>query len=176
MKFGNNKSTTSVARLITAGALVLGTLATFTYNHHVTAAATEPSRRGVSDDQASARWLERRNHAFTQRNFRRGEEFSGDGTYYSPSVGTGSCGWLNSDDEYVAALNADQFGNPTNPNSSPFCGKKIKVDGPKGSVEATIVDKCPVCKHGDIDLSTGAFDQIADQAEGRVPITWSFMD
>ncbi|KAJ1659787.1 hypothetical protein IWQ61_001184 [Dispira simplex] len=105
-----------------------------------------------------------------------GETFKGDGTYYSPSVGTGSCGWLNSDDEYVAALNADQFGNPANPNNSPFCGKKIKVDGPKGSVEATIVDKCPVCKHGDIDLSTGAFDQIADQAEGRVPITWSFMD
>ncbi|KAJ1642868.1 hypothetical protein IWQ61_010588, partial [Dispira simplex] len=77
MKFGNNKSTTSVSRLMTAGALVLGTLATFTYNHHVTA-DTEPSRRGLSDDQASAHWLERRNHASTQRNFRRGEEFSGD--------------------------------------------------------------------------------------------------
>ncbi|KAJ1956878.1 hypothetical protein IWQ62_005206 [Dispira parvispora] len=104
-----------------------------------------------------------------------GETFQGDGTYYSPSVGTGSCGWLNSDDEHVAALNADQFGNPANPNSSPFCGKKIKVSGPKGEVEAKIVDKCPVCKHGDIDLSPGAFDQIADEAEGRVPITWSFI-
>ncbi|KAJ1910700.1 hypothetical protein IWQ60_010515 [Tieghemiomyces parasiticus] len=105
-----------------------------------------------------------------------GEEFTGDGTYYSPSVGTGACGWDNTDEEFVAALNADQFGSPANPNASPFCGRNITVTGPKGSVNATIVDKCPVCHQGDIDLSPTAFDQIADQAEGRVPISWTFVD
>ncbi|RKP35263.1 RlpA-like double-psi beta-barrel-protein domain-containing protein-containing protein, partial [Dimargaris cristalligena] len=88
--------------------------------------------------------------------------------------GTGSCGWLNQDTELVAALNAPQFGNPANPNNSPFCGQQIVVKGPKGSVQATIVDKCPACKSGDIDLSPAAFNQIADEAQGRVGITWSF--
>ncbi|RKP35395.1 RlpA-like double-psi beta-barrel-protein domain-containing protein-containing protein, partial [Dimargaris cristalligena] len=102
------------------------------------------------------------------------EEFTGDGTFYSPSVGTGSCGTDHSDSEKVAALNAPQFGNPANPNASPFCGRKVRVTGPKGTTEATIVDKCPVCKSGDLDLSPGAFDEIGDEDAGRIPITWSF--
>ncbi|KAJ1929970.1 hypothetical protein IWQ60_000699 [Tieghemiomyces parasiticus] len=105
-----------------------------------------------------------------------GEEFTGEGTYYSPSVGLGACGLQNSDSDFVAALNAPQFGSPANPNSNPLCGKKALVKGPKGSVTVTIVDKCPPCKSGDLDLSVGAFDQIADQAEGRVPISWSWVE
>ncbi|RKP39088.1 RlpA-like double-psi beta-barrel-protein domain-containing protein-containing protein, partial [Dimargaris cristalligena] len=100
--------------------------------------------------------------------------YTGDGTYYSPSVGTGSCGWDNSDSEKVVALNAPQFGNPANPNASPYCGKKVKITGPNGSTEAKIVDKCPVCKSGDLDMSPAAFDEVGDQDAGRIPITWSF--
>ncbi|KAJ1974952.1 hypothetical protein H4R35_003376 [Dimargaris xerosporica] len=103
-----------------------------------------------------------------------GEEFQGDGTYYSPSVGLGSCGEQHSDSDMVVALNAPQYGESANPNNSPMCGKKVRIKGPKGEAEATIVDKCPPCKHGDVDMSPGVFDKIADQAEGRVPITWSF--
>ncbi|KAJ1927650.1 hypothetical protein IWQ60_002753 [Tieghemiomyces parasiticus] len=109
----------------------------------------------------------------THRQLRRGEEFTGDGTYYSPSVGTGACGWDNSDSEKVVALNAPQFGEG-NPNSNSNCGKMVNIKGPKGEVQAKIVDKCPVCKSGDLDMSPGAFDEIADEADGRVSITWSF--
>ncbi|KAJ1928388.1 hypothetical protein IWQ60_002110 [Tieghemiomyces parasiticus] len=104
-----------------------------------------------------------------------GEQFTGDLTYYSPSVGLGACGWQNSDSDFVAALNAPQFGNPANPNANPLCGQKALVTGPKGSVTVTIVDKCPPCKSGDLDLSVGAFDQIADQAAGRVPVSWTWV-
>ncbi|CAG8494706.1 11211_t:CDS:2, partial [Paraglomus occultum] len=97
---------------------------------------------------------------------------SGDGTYYDPGIGTGSCGTLHTADEMVAALNAPQYGNYANPNDSPVCGKCVQVTGPKGTVKVKIVDKCPVCKNGDIDLSPAAFDKIADEAVGRVPVTW----
>ncbi|CAG8505582.1 11229_t:CDS:2 [Diversispora eburnea] len=93
----------------------------------------------------------------------------GDGTYYDPGVGTGSCGWMNYDSELVAALNAPQYGTYANPNNSPVCGKFVKVTGPKGSV------KCPVCKNGDLDMSSTAFSQIAEIEQGRVKVTWKMI-
>ncbi|KAJ1893815.1 hypothetical protein LPJ66_005546 [Kickxella alabastrina] len=104
-----------------------------------------------------------------------GETFSGDGTYYNPSVGTGSCGTLNSDSELVAAINAPQYGTDANPNNAAVCGKCILVKGPNGQVKVTVVDKCPPCKQGDLDLSPAAFEQIAEFDQGRVPITWQFV-
>lgn len=55
-----------------------------------------------------------------------------------------------------------------------LCGKSVTVNGPKGSVTVTIVDTCMGCASGSIDMSPAAFNQIADQAQGRVPISWSF--
>ena len=37
------------------------------------------------------------------------------------------------------------------------------------------MDRCPECKHGDIDLSTDAFIKIAKLEDGRVPIKWCFI-
>ncbi|KAG1352313.1 hypothetical protein G6F62_002720 [Rhizopus arrhizus] len=101
-----------------------------------------------------------------------GKKYSGDGTFYSP--GLGSCGITNSDSDMVAALNAPQMNNPANPNNNPLCGKYINVHGHKGTVRVKIVDTCPPCKSGDVDLSTAAFGKIANYDEGRVPITWSW--
>ncbi len=46
------------------------------------------------------------------------------------------------------------------------------MSGPLGSVTVRIVDLCPGCEQGHLDLSMEAFAQIADVAAGRVPITW----
>ncbi|CAG8525475.1 7860_t:CDS:2 [Gigaspora margarita] len=97
---------------------------------------------------------------------------SGDGTYYDPGVGLGSCGWQNYDSELVAAMNAPQYGIFADPGNSPVCGKCIQVTGPKGTVKVKVVDKCPVCKSGDIDMSSTAFKKIANLDDGRVKITW----
>ncbi|RKP13781.1 RlpA-like double-psi beta-barrel-protein domain-containing protein-containing protein, partial [Piptocephalis cylindrospora] len=96
----------------------------------------------------------------------------GDGTYYSPGQGLGSCGETHQDTEMVAALNAPQYGSFANPNASPVCGACVVVTGPKGTVKVKIVDRCPVCKSGDLDLSPAAFNRIADPAQGRVRVTW----
>ncbi|ORX76948.1 barwin-like endoglucanase [Basidiobolus meristosporus CBS 931.73] len=100
--------------------------------------------------------------------------FSGDGTYYSPSVGTSACGTTSSDSELVAAINAPQWMASANPNNSPSCGKCAKVTGPNGTVTVKIVDKCPSCAYGSLDLSPTAFSKIASLDAGRVQISWSY--
>ncbi|KAJ2743605.1 hypothetical protein GGI20_003611 [Coemansia sp. BCRC 34301] len=102
-----------------------------------------------------------------------GDTFTGDGTYFSP--GLGSCGRTNSDTDLIAAIPAPQYGTNANPNNAEVCGKCALVKGPKGQVKVTITDRCPVCKAGDLDLSPSAFEKIGDFAAGRIPISWSFV-
>lgn len=94
------------------------------------------------------------------------QERSGEATYYDAD-GTGNCSFdASPDDLLVAAMNdADYAG-------SDACGSCAEVEGPAGSVVVRIVDRCPGCAPGDIDLAPGAFEQIAELSAGRVPITW----
>ncbi|CAO0800168.1 unnamed protein product [Mucor circinelloides] len=103
-----------------------------------------------------------------------GGKYSGEGTYYD--VGLGSCGKSNSNSEMVAALNAPQMQNGANPNHNPQCGKSIRVTNPANgkSVTVKIVDTCPPCSSGDVDLSPKAFAAIADMDLGRIPIKWDW--
>ena len=61
---------------------------------------------------------------------------------------------------------------------SALCGKQVKITNTDNgkTVTVTVADDCPTCENSNsIDLSTGAFDQIADEATGEVPITWEFV-
>lgn len=89
---------------------------------------------------------------------------SGQGTFYD--VGLGSCGQTNTNSQMVAALSSKIMG-------SNYCGKSITVKGPSGSVTVKVVDTCPGCAAGDIDMSAAAFKKIASLSAGRVPISWS---
>ncbi|KAJ2077416.1 hypothetical protein H4R24_005143 [Coemansia sp. RSA 988] len=103
-----------------------------------------------------------------------GGTYTGEGTYYTP--GLGSCGKTNSDSDLIAAINAPQYDATGSSNSASICGKCAQVKGPKGEVKVTIADRCPACKSGDLDLSPTAFNQIGDASEGRISISWSFVD
>lgn len=94
-----------------------------------------------------------------------GARASGDGTYYDAD-GTGSCLYEPAPDLMVAAMNAPQFDNST------ACGMCVEVTGPKGTIVVRIVDVCPECSSGDLDMSLHAFDLIAEHSAGRVPISW----
>src|SRR5687768_2855848 len=82
-----------------------------------------------------------------------GEQFEGEATYYDAN-GTGACGFPASNDFMVAAINDEQY-------SKANCGRCIEVTGPRGTVVVRIVDKCPGCGFGDVDLSQTAFGKIA---------------
>lgn len=98
------------------------------------------------------------------------QDFSGQATYYD--VGLGACGVTNTNSELIAAMNVDQFGSQSNGN--PICGKQATLYYQGKSVTVTVQDKCPGCSYGDIDLSPAAFQALADESLGRIPITWHF--
>lgn len=87
-------------------------------------------------------------------------------TYYDADGG-GSCMFGPSPwDLMVAAMNEPDFGH------ADYCGAYVRVTGPKGTVVVRIVDMCPGCRVGLLDMSPQAFALIGDLPQGRVPITW----
>lgn len=87
-------------------------------------------------------------------------------TYYD-ATGAGACSFdPTPNDLMVAAMNNDEYDNAS------VCGEYLKVTGPKGTITIRIVDLCPECKAGHLDLSQEAFASIADLPQGIVPITW----
>ncbi|MEV0241587.1 RlpA-like double-psi beta-barrel domain-containing protein [Streptomyces sp. NPDC050674] len=94
------------------------------------------------------------------------DTYSGQATYYD--VGLGACGSIHKNTDFVAALNMAQY-------SGDLCGRTLRVTGPDGQVDVTVVDSCPGCGHGDLDLSPAAFQKIAPLSAGRVAVRWTFL-
>jgi expansin (peptidoglycan-binding protein) len=87
-------------------------------------------------------------------------------TYYDAD-GDGSCMFgASPSDLMVAAMNEVDF------NNAAVCGEYIHVVGPKGEVTVRIVDLCPGCPAGMLDMSPQAFALIGSLPAGRVPVTW----
>jgi expansin (peptidoglycan-binding protein) len=91
---------------------------------------------------------------------------TGIATYYD-ATGNGACLFGESPhDLLVAAMNNDQYG------QADYCGAYVQVTGRGGTVTVRIVDLCPECEAGHLDLSREAFALIDEPRLGRVPITW----
>ncbi|MEU9109908.1 hypothetical protein AB0D54_37410 [Streptomyces xanthophaeus] len=59
------------------------------------------------------------------------------------------------------------------PGSAPeLCGKKIKIEGPKGTVTATIAGLCLPCQPGSVALSLDAFSKISDEGKPKIKVYW----
>ncbi|RKP25853.1 RlpA-like double-psi beta-barrel-protein domain-containing protein-containing protein [Syncephalis pseudoplumigaleata] len=99
----------------------------------------------------------------------------GDGTFYNMEGGYTACGEKHSDSEHYAAVAPSWF-TTGNHNNDPICRKCALVKGPKGQVKVHINDICPPCARDSIDMTPAAFSQIADQADGRVSVSWEFTD
>lgn len=90
----------------------------------------------------------------------------GEATYYWGANGEGSCSFDSSEDGMIGAVNIVDF------SRSQICGACVSITGPDSTILIRIVDLCPECPRGDIDLSPASFSKIADTLLGRVPITW----
>lgn len=98
---------------------------------------------------------------------------SGDGTFYDSIAGTasGNCGiFIEADDFNYCALNTIDY------NNAKACGGYIEVFGRLGSVILQVVDRCPECAEGDVDMTEQAFSEIDLPINGRVPISWKFIE
>lgn len=76
----------------------------------------------------------------------------------------------------------DAVSTSSNPNNNPLCGKKIRItrfDATKGgnrSQDVEVVDRCVGCKATDLDLSLTVFDNLAEEADGRVVGSWAWLN
>ena len=94
---------------------------------------------------------------------------TGEATYYAAD-GSGNCSFdASPGDPLVAAINQIDYAN------SATCGACVEVQGPDAKIVVRVVDRCPGCPAGDIDLGEAAFAMIADKQLGRVPISWRFV-
>jgi expansin len=97
-------------------------------------------------------------------------DFQGGIATWYDATGAGHCGYdASPDDMDVAAMNAPQF------NHSAVCGSCAEVEGPQGTVRVRIVDSCPECASGHLDLSKQAFAKIAPIGDGRVTTRWRYV-
>lgn len=86
--------------------------------------------------------------------------------YVLPSSG-GNCSYPGppADGLYVAL-------SPSEYDSAAACGGYLEVTGPDGSVRVEVVDLCPPCQAGHIDLSETAFAKLAPLSAGLINVTY----
>jgi hypothetical protein len=93
----------------------------------------------------------------------------GFGTFFFQNGVAGACGTVHADSDSVVAMDSATYGN------GELCGKQVQITNVANgkTVTATVADECPTCNNAQsIDMSTGAFDQIADEATGLINISW----
>ncbi|KAK7685464.1 hypothetical protein QCA50_011328 [Cerrena zonata] len=94
--------------------------------------------------------------------------FTGDATFFFP--GLGACGQTNTAADFIVALSPSEYA------GGAHCFQRISASFNGRSVIATVVDLCPGCGPGSIDLSPAAFSQLADLSVGRIHgVTWNFI-
>jgi expansin (peptidoglycan-binding protein) len=97
------------------------------------------------------------------------ESYSGDMTYYDPEGAVGKCAHNNLQTDYVVALSPSQLNGVAN------CDKMIRIHRNGLSTAAKVVDLCPECGSGSIDVTPAVFDVLADPVQGRVHVNWEFI-
>ena len=130
----------------------------------------------------------------------------GHATFYSQNGLPGDCGVFHPDSSFIAALRtsisfasgvtsqqiatadhcdylililAESARYGPSSQASPNCGRSITLTNTNNakSVTVTVADLCVTCSNmNDLDLSIGAFLQIATLADGDVPIVWHYND
>jgi len=93
----------------------------------------------------------------------------GSATYYDFADGTGACGFDATADPMIGAMNAIDY------DAAGACGACAQIEGGDGEITIRVVDLCPECDEGWIDLSPGAFSELAELEVGVIPITWWYV-
>jgi len=102
--------------------------------------------------------------------------YQGMATYFYQEGQAGACGTVHSDNDLIAAI--DKAWWPSEgATSSPYCGRSVLITNNENgkTVTVTVADVCPGCVSANsLDLSLGAFKQLAPMSEGTFAMTWKF--
>ena len=72
-------------------------------------------------------------------------------------------------DQLFVALSPSEY------NNAGGCGGYLEVHGPDGSVRVKVIDQCPECATGHIDLSETAFAKLAPLSAGLINISYTYL-
>ncbi|MDQ1295868.1 MAG: hypothetical protein QG608_3755 [Actinomycetota bacterium] len=101
---------------------------------------------------------------------------TGKATYYN-DAGYGACGTrIDANSQMLVAV-SHTYWTTANPNVDPLCsGISVEVTYGGTTLTLPVVDKCPSCDAGHLDLSLPAFERLADPAKGVLTgVTWKFV-
>ncbi|MEV0582469.1 expansin EXLX1 family cellulose-binding protein [Nonomuraea sp. NPDC050310] len=92
---------------------------------------------------------------------------SGNAYVYHPGTGSGNCslGEQARGGLYASVASGEYAG-------SLACGTYLAVAGPRGIVRVQVVDRCPGCRVGDLDLNSAAFARLTDRSTGTAKIAY----
>ncbi|EUC55968.1 riboflavin aldehyde-forming enzyme, putative, partial [Rhizoctonia solani AG-3 Rhs1AP] len=105
----------------------------------------------------------------TQRDLVARQSYSGDATFFYP--GLGACEGTNNQWEHVVALNAPRAVAMEQQSKLLAHNHDRRI---WQAVKAAIVDMCPGCGWGSLDMSPALFQQFTSLDTGRFHITWWF--
>ncbi len=91
----------------------------------------------------------------------------GKATFYDSKGAGGNCSYPAAPtDRLYVALGPSEYADGA------ACGGYLDVTGPKGKIRVLVMDQCPECAAGHIDLSREAFARIADPVQGIVDVSY----
>ena len=88
-------------------------------------------------------------------------------THYILHGGGGNCSYPGPPaDQLFVAMSPSEY------DSAGSCGSYLEVTGPHGKVRVEVIDQCPECKAGHIDLSFPAFAKLAPLKAGLINVSY----
>ncbi|WP_341719338.1 expansin EXLX1 family cellulose-binding protein [Micromonospora sp. FIMYZ51] len=96
-----------------------------------------------------------------------GKTQQGKATFYDSKGAGGNCSYPAAPaDRHYVALGPSEYADGA------ACGGYLDVTGPKGTIRVLVMDQCPECAPGHVDLSREAFARIADPVQGIVKVSY----
>ncbi|MFC8846353.1 MULTISPECIES: expansin EXLX1 family cellulose-binding protein [unclassified Micromonospora] len=96
-----------------------------------------------------------------------GTVHQGKATFYDSKGAGGNCSYPSAPaNRLYVALGPSEYA------AGAACGGHLDVTGPKGTVRVLVMDQCPECAAGHLDLSREAFARIADPVQGIVSVSY----
>ncbi|GAA5842099.1 hypothetical protein JCM3766R1_000006 [Sporobolomyces carnicolor] len=94
--------------------------------------------------------------------------YNGRATFFDP--GLGACGTYSGASDYMVAMNQAQYGDLGA--VSPWCFQTITISYGGKTAQAQVLDACPGCPYGGLDMSPSLFQHFADESVGVIYVSW----
>jgi expansin (peptidoglycan-binding protein) len=105
--------------------------------------------------------------------FKDGPIYTGEATSYGSLTSGGNCLFPKEEfynDMMYAAINQQQYMDDL---GCGLCALVVSTSNPYKAIRVRVLDRCPECAHGDLDLSDKAFKDLTDEEPTRVQIAWA---